>query len=28
MNRGRYTYADWRERTDWTESVEYGPDAW
>jgi hypothetical protein len=28
MNMGRYVYPDWRERMDWTKSVEYGPDAW
>ncbi len=27
MDMGRYSYPDWRERMDWTKSVEYGPEA-
>lgn len=27
MDIGRYSYPDWRERMDWTKSVEYGPEA-
>ena len=25
MNIGRYVYPDWRERTNWKKSLEYGP---
>jgi hypothetical protein len=25
---GLYVFRDWRERVNWKESAEYGPDAW